>query len=249
MKPEDSRRLVIEGLVIVASILLAFWIDAWWDGVQGEQREATLVASVREELEDNRRTARRFLGFGAAHLDRIDRFLRSTSEEMLATPPDSVHGLVEAMWLPPTFDPRISATMMLLDAPPQSTSESLVLRELVGNWSRQLADAQEEGSDLRASASEVVSMLAAYSTTLPPPPSDPISDWSRADLTLQNRTFVSTAVEQSGLEMLARLRADSAFVAALARKMHDQRRYNFEIARASEALDLILALPTVSARR
>lgn len=240
---------MVEGLVIVVSILLAFWIDAWWDGVQEKRLEATVVASMSEEVDVNRRSVRFFLATGATHLDRIDRFLRSTSEELRATPTDSVHGMVEAMWLPPTFDPRISATMMFLDAPPRSAPESLALHQLVGSWSQQIADAQEEGSDLRAHASAVVDMLTAYSVTLPPPPSDPISDWSLVDLNLQNRTFVSTAIEQSGPETLARLRADPAFVAALARKLHDQRRYNFEIARASEALDAILAAPLVSTGR
>jgi hypothetical protein len=249
MKSDDMQRWVIEGMVIMASILLAFWIDAWWDGVQEERHESALVESVREEVEANRRGVRSFLAVGAAHLDRIDRFLRSTSEELRATPPDSVHPMVEAMWLPPTFDPRISATMMFLDAPPRFAPESLVLHQLVGSWSQLLTDAQEEGSDLREHASAVVDMLTAYSATLPPPPSDPISDWSLVDLSLQNRTFVSTAIEQSGPETLVRLRADVAFVAALRRKLHDQRRYIFEIARASGALDAILAAPTVSVGR
>jgi len=71
MRSNDRRQWVIESLVIVTSILLAFWIDARWGGVHMERREAALEALVREEL--------------------------------------------EAMWLPPTFDPRISATMMFLD--------------------------------------------------------------------------------------------------------------------------------------
>jgi hypothetical protein len=249
MKSNGRWRWVTEGFVIVASILLAFWIDAWWDGVQGGRQEAALVEAVREELENNRESLRFFLAIGAAHLDRVDRFLRTTPEQLRAMPTDSVHPMVEAMWLPPTFDAQISATTMFLDSPPRSTSESLVSRQLVGGWSRQLADAQEEGMDLRAHASEVVDMLAAVSVTLPPPPPDPILDWSLADLSLQNRTFVSTAIEQGGGETLARLRADDAFVIALARKMHDQRRYNFELAQASERLELVLAaLASASAR-
>lgn len=250
MIPERPPRWAVEGLVIVTSILLAFWIDAWWDGVQEKRQEAALVASLGDELEANHRGVQRFLSGGAAHIDRIDRFLRSTGEQLRNTPHDSVHPLVEALWLPPTFDPLTSATSMFLDAPPRSASESLVLHRVVAAWGRALSDAQEEGLDLRAHASEVVDILTAYSVTLPPPPSDPISDWGEVDLlTGQNRTFVSTSIEQAGPDVLARLRADSAFVAALTRKMHDQRRYLFEIARASVNLEEILATPLMSTGR
>lgn len=249
MRSDERKGWVIESLVIVASILLAFWIDASWEGVREDRHEAALVASLREEVEVNRPYLQGFLAHGAAQLDRIDRFLRSTPQELQATPPDSVHVVVEAIWLPPTFDPSISATMTFLDAPPQLTPESVVLRQLVGNWLRRLTDAEEEGSDLRANASAVVDMLAAYAITLPPPPSDPVLDWSITGSALQNRTFISTAIEQAGPEMLARLRSDVVFVAALARKMHDHRRYTFEIAGAADALDAILAAPLVSAGR
>lgn len=52
-KPIDWNRLLIEGLVIVVSILLAFSIDAWWDQ-QRELRDAEdQVARVVAELNAN----------------------------------------------------------------------------------------------------------------------------------------------------------------------------------------------------
>jgi hypothetical protein len=53
IKPVDWYRLIIEGLVIVVSILLAFAIDAWWDQ-QREMRDAEdQVARVVAELRAN----------------------------------------------------------------------------------------------------------------------------------------------------------------------------------------------------
>jgi hypothetical protein len=37
-------RIIAEGTVIVVSILLAFWIDAWWQG-QVEKKESDRTAS------------------------------------------------------------------------------------------------------------------------------------------------------------------------------------------------------------
>ena len=52
-QPVDWNRLVVEGLVIVVSILLAFAIDAWWDQ-QREVRDANdQVARVVSELRAN----------------------------------------------------------------------------------------------------------------------------------------------------------------------------------------------------
>lgn len=43
-------RVVIEGLVIVVSILLAFGIDAWWDELQERERERTYLVALRSEF-------------------------------------------------------------------------------------------------------------------------------------------------------------------------------------------------------
>jgi hypothetical protein len=41
------KRLTAEGAAIVVSILLAFWIDAWWD----DRAERTLVRESLEAIE------------------------------------------------------------------------------------------------------------------------------------------------------------------------------------------------------
>ncbi len=44
------RALLIEGVVIMASILLAFGVDAWWGQVQARASERSYLASLREEF-------------------------------------------------------------------------------------------------------------------------------------------------------------------------------------------------------
>ena len=44
------KRLAAEGFVVVVSILLAFAIDAWWDGYQEDRREARQLVAMREEF-------------------------------------------------------------------------------------------------------------------------------------------------------------------------------------------------------
>jgi hypothetical protein len=53
--PENIRwsRILLEGIVIVGSILLAFGIQAWWDQRQERIAEAEYLAAVRDEIERN----------------------------------------------------------------------------------------------------------------------------------------------------------------------------------------------------
>ncbi len=54
-KFEEIRRprILIEGVVIVASILLALAADAWWDGVQERAEERKVLSAIRADFEMN----------------------------------------------------------------------------------------------------------------------------------------------------------------------------------------------------
>jgi hypothetical protein len=47
-------RLLLEGVAIVASILFAFSIDAWWDGHQERQEEERLLIALLDEFRENK---------------------------------------------------------------------------------------------------------------------------------------------------------------------------------------------------
>ena len=53
-------RVFVEGVVIVGSILLAFGIDAWWEGAQDRALETEYVARLKADLIAD--TARHNLG-------------------------------------------------------------------------------------------------------------------------------------------------------------------------------------------
>ena len=44
-------RILAEGLVVVISILLAFWIQAWWEGHQEQGYERVVLQSLLDDLE------------------------------------------------------------------------------------------------------------------------------------------------------------------------------------------------------
>jgi len=90
-------RVLVEGMVIVVSILLALALDAWWDGVkEGEAGREYLVA-LRGELEvvraelrtDQEARTRRFETMGA---------LLSNIASQRPASPDSVTTLLGSLW-------------------------------------------------------------------------------------------------------------------------------------------------------
>jgi hypothetical protein len=55
-RPADRRalpRLLLEGVVVVASILIAFGLDAWWADVQLTREVAEELDGIDRELEEN----------------------------------------------------------------------------------------------------------------------------------------------------------------------------------------------------
>ena len=45
------KRITVEGAAIVASILLAFWIDAWWEDRQDRHDELVILSSLLDEFQ------------------------------------------------------------------------------------------------------------------------------------------------------------------------------------------------------
>ncbi len=50
----DWKRVIMEAVVIVASILMAFGIDAWWDRTQAGAAEREFLGQVHVELTESR---------------------------------------------------------------------------------------------------------------------------------------------------------------------------------------------------
>jgi hypothetical protein len=68
--PVGRRPLLLEGLTIVLSILLAFAIEAWWDTNRDRKTEARLVNALQAELSTNRDRLEAILARGERSLQR-----------------------------------------------------------------------------------------------------------------------------------------------------------------------------------
>lgn len=221
-----TTRLASEGAVIVVSILLAFWIDAWWDNRQARMTEATVLESIREEAEENRLELDRLLGRNGTQLARIDGFLGMTPEELRSLPQDSVAPWISAMVVTWTYDGDDSAAGLFLGSAAPVTQHAREVRIVLARWVRILEDLEEEKATVWGLGTDLAGRLALYTTAV----------------ARDGQGLLYEVAGRFGPELLARLRRDDEFVAAALNLFHYQNVYIRELTQASAVLDSLRAL-------
>ena len=160
------RRITAEAVAIVASILLAFGIQAWWDDRADQQLRVTAVSDLLSDFEANQLQLSVWLEgterIVAAHehlLDALSQAGESGSVEL----PDSL--LVAAVGVP-TYQP-IRATVDALFATGRlSLIRDPELQRLIALWLQALEDTAEDELFAAAIVTEGVSPLLARQTPL-----------------------------------------------------------------------------------
>ena len=76
------KRLTLEAFAIVGSILLAFAIDAWWEGHQLRDAEAAAMEALRDELVQNREVLRRSIAFNRLSIRSASFFLSASPAQL-----------------------------------------------------------------------------------------------------------------------------------------------------------------------
>ena len=200
------RKGLVEAVVIVASVLLAFWIDAWWDRRQAVELESTMIDAVVDELERNAEGLDRNIGRLDADLDRIDRFLRTSEGQALTLSADTVAEWVGALNGRASFNADLEATGMLLRSPVLDSRDGLELRGRLGSWRNEVEEAELLGNQLDEAQIRVERLLASYAVRT-----------GSAGL-----SRVDEMVSRLGAPGLSDIRSDEALVAAVIHKAKAQ---------------------------
>jgi hypothetical protein len=145
-----GRETLREVLVVVASILIAFSLDAWWSGLIERRQLREQLGIVLTELEggqDELREAvlahRLYGGAASAFRERLSN--HGTDERVLV--PDT---LVGALFSHFTMDVTTSATAAFVEAGGQAIIADRLAREALGNWPARIRDAIDDQAQLRA---------------------------------------------------------------------------------------------------
>ncbi len=220
-QPRRMTQMISEAALIVGSILLAFWIDAWWDQRQAREAESAALESLRIEADQNRAKLDTIIATNQADLERIDWFLRSTGVELRALSPDSVASWLGAISITWTYDADLSATHLFLDSSSPVTERGREVRAWAAEWTRVLEDSREEKATLWELGGRLTSQISALGL-------DAASDGS---------DFVHQIAARLGPRVVAEAREDDDFVSMTLDKSHYQLIYMMELRQASLVLD------------
>jgi hypothetical protein len=137
-------RIIIEGVVIVGSILLAFGIDAWWEGSQERELRIATLEVLLVDFEESH-------DYLAAIVVANERYLASArllvaslsgeTEDSRVSIPDSL--LLTSLTYP-TYNPPRASVEMALASGRLTTREDQSLRVLLADWLQDLDDAAED---------------------------------------------------------------------------------------------------------
>jgi len=220
------RRGVVDAVLILASILVAFWIDAWWEDRQAMHLESDALSAVHVEVEENLRRLEQIKSINERYLDDVDRFLRAAPDELRSLPPDAVRSWIGSLYRPSTFEPDRAAASVLATLPVSSSRGSAEARRLVSRLQSQLERTERVAGGVVGVYTTVREQLARYA--------------SRS--ALQGRENLPSMVARIGPDVLAQLRRDDEFVSAVIEKAHVQSIYVQGLDQVVQTLDSLSVL-------
>lgn len=136
----DLREIVI----VVLGILIAFSLDAWWDGRSHRKDVEDALRSVRTEMAANADQIKGWIQVQVRARDaagELATLLRSHQVGARFLIPDS---LGSALWATPSFDPANGAVQALLASDAFGHIKSEELRVELASWTGHVRDAAED---------------------------------------------------------------------------------------------------------
>jgi len=139
------RRAVLEGAAVIVSILLAFAIDAWWDGLQMRQEERQALRDLATEFHDNLGGIDRVIRHHDRSIESGVRLLRAASGSEPIPERPLLDSLLFAAFIDfTTFEPVSAALDDLLSSGRLGLIRDDSLRSALASWPREVEDAVEE---------------------------------------------------------------------------------------------------------
>jgi hypothetical protein len=154
-------RVFVEGVVIVGSILLAFGIEAAWDGVQERADEQEMLSGMALDFTTNLSELRATIEVLEVAMDRTWRVTTMTGSEISAVPADSAGDYLQALWAANTFDSQDATVEGLIASGALGVISDTRLRNMLVRWRSGVADASEEAADVRSVSLSILQRMGA----------------------------------------------------------------------------------------
>ena len=158
------KRISIESAAIVASILLAFAIDAWWNNVQQTRELRTTLASFESGFRDHLKGIDQAIETTNAEVEALQSFLLAEpNEEAQISNPADLQRFFLLLFRPGTFDVSDSVLVATLDARSLIPLNSPPLEAAIAQWLGELAELREDRNALRVASQSITLALTRHS--------------------------------------------------------------------------------------
>jgi len=127
-------RIFAEGIAIVVSILLAFGIQAWWEGVQGRNDEAEILIGLRNEFREIEQSLALYQEFYDFSGRDIETLLALEGQAPRPIPLALADSAFWSLIFPPTFEPGQATLDGLITSGRLERLESQPLRDALNLW-------------------------------------------------------------------------------------------------------------------
>lgn len=164
MTPPTSRwgTFATEGAVIVASILLALFLDAWWSDREDRADERTALDAMRVEFGQNLDELDLLIEAHGGHVRDLDSFFSSEPGDFEGMDQDSIAiALTEAFTRVMTLDPATSTLDALKSSGRMRIIRDPDLRSDLALWSMYFEDSREEAARMLATLDRSLALLHA----------------------------------------------------------------------------------------
>lgn len=91
-------RVFIEAAAIIVSILLAFWIDAWWETAQDREREVVVLGALLDDLQYMRKQVDDQRSYNEGILDALEALLDAGTSGKILDPAEIDELLADSVW-------------------------------------------------------------------------------------------------------------------------------------------------------
>ena len=153
-------RVLVEGAVIVVSVLLALAGDAWWDGRQERLQERQVLLGLSADFEYNLSAIGLTVSQHEVQEVMITKVL-SMPDSALVGLSDMQLGLAASAILNGlTFDSRDGTLDALIASGALGIIRDPILRDLLVEWKASVEDLQEENAEVRAAANGAIQRAA-----------------------------------------------------------------------------------------
>ena len=138
------KRLSIEAAAIVASILFAFAIDAWWNGRQLRVEEAELLVGLQQEFLHNRTALEQAIEFHSAILSSHRNLLVACRQGSWESETLTLDQALNKLTAPPTLDFNGGVLDALVSAGRFEIISNNNLRTKLAAWRGVLDEVQDD---------------------------------------------------------------------------------------------------------